>query len=174
MIAIHRKYPFYGKPRLKVALRKKGFQVNHKKVYRLMKELEIKSTIRKKRTYFGQQPSVVYPNRLKREFKVDKPNKVYVTDITYIRVGDRFYHFSAIQDLFNNEIVAWELSHRNDLPLVINTVASLKKERDVRGAMIHSDQGFQYTSKHYSNHIENMSMGRQPLSQRKLHRQCLY
>ncbi|MGR5965951.1 IS3 family transposase [Bacillus cereus] len=122
LMAIHHTRPFYGCPRLQVALKKEGFHINHKRVYRLMKELNIRSVIRKKRRFFGRKASIIQPNRLNRVFKTNKPNHLYVTDITYLAFGDRFFYLSAIQDLFNNEIVAWELSKRNDLKLVSDTV----------------------------------------------------
>lgn len=158
LMAIHHTRPFYGCPRLQMALRKEGFHVNHKRVYRLMKEMKIQSVIRKKRRYFGRKASVAHPNRLNRKFKTNKPNRLYVTDITYIALGDHFYYLSAVQDLYNNEIVAWELSNRNDLKLVMDTVEKLSKQRDVQGAILHSDQGFQYTSKSYNKQIETLGL----------------
>lgn len=158
LLAIHRSRPFYGYPRMQAALRKEGFHVNHKRVYRLMKELNIQSVIRKKRRYFGKEPSVIHPNRLNRKFKASEPNRMYVTDITYIPFGTRFFYLSSIQDLYNNEIVAWRVSHRNDLKLVMDTVEELAKKRDVHGAILHSDQGFQYTSKQYNQRIERLGL----------------
>jgi putative transposase len=99
-MAIHHTRPFYGCPRLQVALKKEGFYVNHKRVYRLMKELNIRSVIRKKRLFFGRKASIIQPNRLNRVFKTNKPNHLYVTDITYLDLGGRFYYLSAIQDFF--------------------------------------------------------------------------
>jgi putative transposase len=96
---------------MQAALRKEGFHVNHKRVYRLMKELNIQSVIRKKRRYFGKEPSVIHPNRFHRKFKANEPNRIYVTDITYIPFGTRFFYLSSIQDLYNNEIVTWRVSH---------------------------------------------------------------
>jgi putative transposase len=158
LLAIHRSRPFYGYSRMQVALRKEGFHVNHKRVYRLMKELNIQSVIRKKRRYFGKELSVIHPNRLNRKFKASEPNRMYVTDITYIPFGTRFFYLSSIQDLYNNEIVAWRVSHRNDLKLVMDTVEELAKKRDVHGAILHSDQGFQYTSKQYNQRIERLGL----------------
>jgi putative transposase len=158
LLAIHRSRPFYGYPRMQVALRKEGFHVNHKRVYRLMKELNIQSVIRKKRRYFGKEPSVIHPNRFNRKFKASEPNRMYVTDITYIPFGTHFFYLSSIQDLYNNEIVAWRVSHRNDLKLVMDTVEELAKKRDVHGAILHSDQGFQYTTKQYNQRIEGLGL----------------
>jgi transposase InsO family protein len=147
IMAIHFKHPEFGYPRITMALQGEGYRINHKKVYRLMKELGIQSKIRKKRRYHGQAASVQYPNRLKRQFKACGPNQKLVTDITYVTDGSRFYYFSVIQDLFNNEVVSWKLSKRNDLQLVLDTV-------DVSEAVLHSDQGFQYTSKGYNSRLE--------------------
>ncbi|PCK22343.1 IS3 family transposase, partial [Bacillus pumilus] len=158
MMAIHHSSPFYGYPRMTVALKKEGFHINHKRVYRLMKEMNIQSIIRKKRRYFGRKASVVQPNRLNRKFKTNQYNHLYVTDITYIACHHHFYYLSAIQDLYNNEIVAWKLSKRNDLELVMKTLESLTSQRDVKGAVLHSDQGFQYTTRAYQKRLESVGL----------------
>ena len=77
-----------------------------------------------------------------------------VTDITYISDGTNFHYLSVIQDLFNNEIVAWQLSKRNDVKLVLDTVEQWTRKRDVSEAVLHSDQGFQYTSQAYNTRLE--------------------
>nr|WP_089374185.1 IS3 family transposase [Bacillus altitudinis] len=158
IMAIHLSRPFYGYPRVTIALKKEGFHINHKRVYRLMKEMNIQSIIRKKRRYFGRQASVIHPNRLNRKFKTNQFNQLYVTDITYIACQHHFYYLSAIQDLYNNEIVAWKLSKRNDLELVMETLENLTSLRDVKGALLHSDQGFQYTTKAYQKRLENVGL----------------
>ncbi|MBO9130769.1 IS3 family transposase [Bacillus sp. 165] len=152
--AIHAIRPYYGYPRVTDRLRDEGLVINHKKVYRMMKELEIKSVIRKKRKYYGKEASNSYPNLLNRQFKQDLPNVAFATDITYIKVRDKFYYLSVIQDLYNNEIVSWKCSSRNDLKLVVETVKDLCNKRNVHGSILHSDQGFQYTSTKYSQFLE--------------------
>lgn len=154
MVAIHLVHPQFGYPRMRTALWEAGYLVNHKKVWRLMKELAIQSVIRKKRNRSNYTPSVVYPNRLKRQFHATSPQQKLVTDITYISDGTQFYYLSAIQDLFNNEIVAWQISNRNDINLVLNTVEQWTRKRDVSEAVLHSDQGFQYTSQAYNTRLE--------------------
>lgn len=158
MLSIHRLHPYYGYLRMTIALRKEGFFVNHKKVYRLMRKLGIRSVIRKKRRFFGKQASVVNPNRLNRQFHADVPLYKLVTDITYIRVGERFAYLSAIQDLFNNEIVAWRISEQNDLALVSETLDVLSEHADLKGAILHSDQGYQYTSKPFNRKLKQLGM----------------
>lgn len=150
ILAIHRLRPYFGYKRMRTALRKEGLPVNTKKVRRLMRELGIRSVIRKKRPFAGRKPSVVFANVLNREFSAKTTRKKFVTDITYVRVGHDFVYLSAVLDLCNNEIVAWELSERNDLDLVLNTV----KQLDGTDAILHSDQGFQYTTKTYGNLLE--------------------
>ncbi len=89
-------------------------------------------------------------NLLKRDFTAEKPNQKWVTDVTQYRVGERWLYLSAVKDLFNNEIVAYQLSQRNDNELVLRTFAkAFAKQKDVTGLVVHSDQGFQYTSYAY-------------------------
>ncbi|WP_373426109.1 IS3 family transposase [Paenibacillus radicibacter] len=158
IMAIHRLHPYFGYLRMTVALKREGLHVNHKRVYRLMKKLGIRSMIRKKRRYFGKQASVVHPNRLERQFHAEAPLRKLVTDITYIRVGERFMYLSVIQDLYNNEIVAWHLSERNDLLLVTKTIDILSEKVDLTGVLLHSDQGFQYTSKPFNSKLTRLGI----------------
>jgi putative transposase len=154
ILAIHRLRPYFGYIRMRTALRKEGFGVNTKKVRRLMRELNIRSVIRKKRPFAGRKPSVLFENILGGKFAVEALRKKFVTDITYVRVGHDFVYLSLILDLCNNEVVAWELSGRNDLQLVLDNV----KQLGTRDAILHSDQGFQYTTKSYSNFLEEKGL----------------
>jgi putative transposase len=121
-----------------------------------MRELGIKSVIRKKRPFYGLRGSVVFPNVLNREFCAEIPLHKLVTDITYVRVGDTFAYLSAVLDLYNNEIVAWELSERNDLNLVLNTLKQLEGKPFGKNALLQSDQGFQYTTRSYENQLKEL------------------
>ncbi|MED2997292.1 MULTISPECIES: IS3 family transposase [Bacillus] len=103
--AIHIKHKEYGYPRMTIALREAGFFVNYKKVYKLMRDLQIQSIIRKKRRFFKGKSSRVFPNIVERQFQNRKQNEVLVTDITYLPFKDKFLYLSVVQDLYNNEIV---------------------------------------------------------------------
>lgn len=129
-----------------------GIRVNHKRVYRLMKELGIRSVIRRKRPYFGtkEEVYVVSDNVLNRQFQATAPCEKWVTDITYLPYGKSFLYLSTIYDLYNNEVIAYKLSTRNDLRLVLDTVKKAIHKRKTRGILLHSDRGFQYTSKQYA------------------------
>ena len=141
----------YGYRRIKVSLQKQfGILANHKRVYRLMKQLGIQSRIRKKRRYFGKrESSVVSGNILNREFRADRPNEKWVTDVTYLRVQGQNHYLSVILDLYNNEVISYKLSQRNDLPLVLQTIRAAIKRKKAKGVLLHSDQGHQYTSRQY-------------------------
>ncbi|MGG4095448.1 IS3 family transposase [Paenibacillus lautus] len=129
-----------------------GIWMNHKKVLRLMQKLGIQASIRRKRRFkmTYQAAERVAENLLNRDFAAEKPNQKWVTDVTQYRVGKRWIYLSAVKDLFNNEIVAYQLSERNDNELVLQTFAkAFAKQKDVTGLVVHSDQGFQYTSHAY-------------------------
>jgi transposase InsO family protein len=78
--------------------------------------------------FYSRRESVVFPNVLNREFCAEIPSQKLITDIAYVRVGDTFAYLSSVLDLYNNEIVAWELSERNDLELVWNTLKQLNRK----------------------------------------------
>ncbi|MCI4056728.1 IS3-like element ISBth8 family transposase, partial [Bacillus cereus] len=142
--------------RMTRALAREGMVMNHKRVRRLMRELGIQSIIRKKRPFYGRKTSVVFKNHLNREFQAEKQNQKFVTDITYVRIGEQFAYLSAVLDLYNNEIVAWKLSSRNDLDLVLTTLRQLEGKSLTTKPLFHSDQGFQYTSKSYAKQLEKL------------------
>ncbi len=156
ILSIHRQHPYYGYKRMTRALAREGMVMNHKRVRRLMRELDIQSIIRKKRPFYGRKTSVILKNHLNREFQAEKQNPKFVTDITYVRIGEQFAYLSAVLDLYNNEIVAWELSSRNDLDLVLTTLRQLEEKSLTAKPLFHSDQGFQYTSKSYAKQLEKL------------------
>ncbi|KLH97038.1 transposase [Brevibacillus formosus] len=146
----------YGYRRIQAELmRQYGYNVNHKKVLRLMQNLGIKAIIRRKRTYISTFQSIVSDGRvaenlLNRDFFAQKPNQKWVTDVTQYRIGDERIYLSAIKDLCTLEIVAYHMSSRNDNALVLETFKkAFETQKDVTGLIVHSDQGFQYTSHAY-------------------------
>lgn len=152
--AIHALRPIYGYRRMTTTLRRQGIHVNHKRIYRLMKQLGYQSTIRKRRKYFGRKGSCMFPNVLRRDFKSQNGYQKLVTDITFLPVDTGFLYLSAVQDLHNNEIISYEIGKRNTLDLVLKTVAPLKAVIS-NDTVLHSDQGFQYTSKLYKQTLDD-------------------
>ena len=146
----------YGYRRIQAELmRLYGLRVNHKKVLRIMQKLGIQAVIRRRRFYPNQYRNPMGGKRIaenlsNRQFYAERPNQKWVTDVTWIPAGSQKLYLSAIMDLFNNEIVAFHISSRNDNALVLNTVRkALEKRADVSGTILHSDRGFQYTSHDY-------------------------
>ncbi|KMY42801.1 integrase [Peribacillus loiseleuriae] len=151
----------YGYPRVQTWLKKTyGLKVNHKRIYRLMKANGIQAKIREKKwKHFGRKEKyVVSENDLNREFSATRPNEKWVTDITYLLFNGKKHYLSAILDLYNNEIISYKISERNDLKLVADTVKEAIKKREVKGLLLHSDQGFQYTSIRYNKLLKRCNM----------------
>lgn len=151
---IYQKYDGrYGYRQLQLFLAQDlGVWMNHKKVLRLMQTLGIQSRIRKKRryTYTADAAGLVAENVLQQHFKAEKPNEKWVTDITQYAIGERWLYLSAIKDLFNNEIVAYEIGEHPDKELVQRTFKkAFRKRKDVTGVVVHSDRGAPYTSHLY-------------------------
>ena len=92
----------------------------------------------------------VKPNLVNRKFKTKGLNQIWCTDITYLIWGNKRAYLSTIIDLYDRHVVAYQISKFNNIPLVLNTLnKALEIEKDVHGLIIHSDQGFQYTSFEY-------------------------
>lgn len=139
---------------MKMLLKHKyGLQVNHKKIYRLMKKYGLTGVIRAKKTnnmYHNNRASILAPNVLNRDFASGKPGEKYVTDITYIPYQNGMAYLSAILDLYNSEIVAYKVSKKQDASLSVDVIKALDRKRNLRGSIIHSDQGIHYTNKEFT------------------------
>ncbi len=135
----------YGYRRITAALGHAGEAVNHKTVQRLMQGLGLKSLARPKkyRSYRGQLAAA--PNLLNRQFAASGANQKWVTDVTEFNVqGDKLY-LSPVMDLYNGEIVAYEMLERPVFSLVSRMLKkALTRLSDGETPLLHSDQGWQY------------------------------
>ncbi|MDO6761745.1 IS3 family transposase [Tamlana sp. 2_MG-2023] len=141
----------YGYRRITLEINKRGFIINHKTISKLMNELGLKSLIRIKRyqSYKGQIGETA-PNILQRNFKSVKPNKKWATDITEFKVFGNKLYLSPIIDLFNGEIISYELSEKPNFKQVVTMLKkSFKKIPNQTNLILHSDQGWQYQMKQY-------------------------
>ena len=144
----------YGYRRIVEGLKiKYGVIMNGKKVLRIMKKYNLMPNyIRKakKKNKNGRIEDNVKPDLLKRNFNTDKPNKVWDTDVTYLIFKEARAYLSTIIDLYDRKVVAYKISKHNDNKLVMDTLnEAISKRKDVHGLILHSDQGFQYTSYEY-------------------------
>lgn len=140
-----------GYRRITLLLRQKGIIINHKAVLRLMKSLGLKSIIRVKKykSYKGEHGKIA-PNILTRNFKALQPNQKWATDVTEFNVSGKKLYLSPIIDLFNQEIISYELSERPNFNQVVAMLKkSFKKLNGQDNLILHSDQGWQYQMKRY-------------------------
>lgn len=142
----------YGYRRVCIWLeREKGFKVNHKRVLRVMGKYGLLSVIRRRRlNKYKPNGDLIYANILDRDFHAERPNQKWVTDITYIITPGGTLYLSAIRDLYDQYIVAYKTSTRQDYDLVGRTIkAALAAECPSGTVILHSDQGGQYRSFDY-------------------------
>ena len=141
----------FGYRRITLTMKDKGIIINHKTVLRLMKSLGLKSIIRVKKykSYRGEQGKIA-PNILKRNFKADQPNTKWATDVTEFNVSGNKLYLSPIIDLFNGEIISYNLSERPVFAQITDMLKKgLKKIKNTENIILHSDQGWQYQHKYY-------------------------
>lgn len=141
----------YGYRRIHLELKNRGYAINHKTVFSLMRELGLKSLIRVKKyvSYRGEQGKIAQ-NILQRNFKADQPEQKWVTDITEFKVKDKKLYLSPILDLFNGEIVSFTLADRPQLKHVLDMVRKVKKQSKLTTpTILHSDQGWHYQNPVY-------------------------
>jgi len=141
-------WPTYGSRRITAQLRRAGFRVNRKRVMRLMGEigLEGKTYRKKRRTTNSDHPYPRYAN-LVQDLEVVRPDQLWVSDITYVRLSREFVYLAVIMDVFTRCIRGWHLGRGLDQEL---TLTALQRAMAGHSPEVHhSDQGVQYASTAY-------------------------
>ena len=141
----------YGYRRITLELHNRGFIINHKTVRRLMKELELQCFVRaqKYKSYKGEVGKIC-DNLLNREFETKEPNQKWVTDVTEFKVHNEKLYWSPILDLFNGEVISFNLSRHPVFAQVVDMLEkAFNKIPDNTNLILHSDQGWQYQMKQY-------------------------
>ena len=158
----------YGYRRITMELHNRGHQINHKTVQRLMKTLHLKCMVRVKkyRSYKGEAGKIA-PNILERDFNATAPNQKWTTDITeFAMFGTTLYLSPPILDMYNGEIISYEISDRPVLEQVINMLDKAFRKIPVgTGLIFHSDQGWQYQHKTYQKRLKDKGI-RQSMSRK--------
>ena len=156
----------YGYRRITIAMRNKGYVINHKTVQKIMNKLGLKGKQRKNDKYHSYKGTVgkVADNLLNRNFSAIKPFEKITTDVTQFNVCDEKVYLSPVLDLFNNEIVSYSISTSPNLEQVREMLNGLfEKLPDDATPIFHSDQGWQYQHAEYQrlltehNIIQSMS-----------------
>lgn len=142
----------YGAPKITEKLKDTGVTIAVKTVSNYMREMDIRAIYRSKwvKTTVDSDFSSRLENLVKREFDTDKPNSLWVTDITYIWTYTGFVYLTSVMDLFSRKIIAWDLSDSLSVDSVVRCIKRAKERRNLdKPLIIHSDRGIQYVSKEY-------------------------
>ena len=149
----------YGYRRITLALRNRGFVVNHKKVQRLMKALGLSARIRRKRKYSSYQGEIgkKAENLIRRQFEASKPMEKCYTDVTEFAIpaSSQKLYLSPVLDGFNSGIIAYNLSTSPNLAQVKMMLEQAFTEKYYENTILHSDQGWQYQHDFYHHFLED-------------------
>lgn len=152
----------YGSPRIHEELLSKGYSCGIRLVERLMKVAKIYSKISKKfkqSTTNSNHNYDVSHNLLNQNFHVEQPGEVWVSDITFIEVNNVWMYLTVIIDLFNREVIGWNLSKNLETSSVIEAFnKSFMRYKPKKGCIFHSDRGVQYASKEFRNLLKERGM----------------
>jgi putative transposase len=140
----------YGSPRIALKLHRKGISVSRQRVARIMRKHNLRAVTKRKFkvTTNSRHRYPLSPNLVNQNFTIDSPNKVWASDITYVRTREGWLYLTVIEDLFNREIVGWSMSsnlsvNRTTIPALIQAIT---RHNPGPGLIFHSDQGIQYAS----------------------------
>jgi len=140
-----------GYRRIWLGLRLKGLVINHKTVLKLMRQLALRSVVRRKKyqSYKGETGKVA-ANLLQQQFRAERPMQKLATDVTEFKVKDQKLYLSPVIDLFNGEIISYQLSRRPNFNQVIRMLQGTFRRLPAGSSpILHSDQGWQYQMKQY-------------------------
>jgi putative transposase len=147
---LYLKRPFYGAPRMTLWLMELGYQVNHKRVERLMRLMGLQALVPGPHTSRPHPEHVVYPYLL-RGLTISAPNEVWCADITYVPMRRGYLYLVAVMDWFSRYVLAWELS--NSLEAVFCLEALDRALESAQPDIFNSDQGSQFTSEEFTGRL---------------------
>lgn len=137
------RHPFYGSRKIRDYLRRLGHEVNRKRVQRLMRMMGLESVAPKPGTSKGNKAHAIYPYLL-RNIIVNRPNQVWCSDITYIRMHGGFVYLTAMMDWHSRKVLAWEISNTMEADFCVTALESAIRLHEVP-EIFNTDQGAQYT-----------------------------
>lgn len=157
----HESHGTYGSPRIHSDLIDERYVVSQKTVARYMQEMGLRATPEEKYvvTTDSNHDLRIYPNLLKQNFNVDQPNKVWVTDITYIWTLEGWVYLASVMDLFSRKIVGWSQGSNMEKKLPLQALKmAITTRQPSEGLIHHSDRGSQYCSKDYVEELNTHNM----------------
>lgn len=151
----------YGSPRITRELGKKGIHVAERTVGRYMREMGLRAIPEQRFvvTTDSNHSNPIYPNLLNREFNPDKPDRVWVTDITYIWTLQGWLYLATVMDLYSRKIVGWSTDKIMTKKLPLQALNRAINSRNPSDKLIHhSDRGCQFTSKEYISRLKECNI----------------
>ena len=151
----------YGSPRMTRELREKGMACGKNRIARLMKQNNIMAKTRRKfkATTQSKHPFPVAPNLLNRNFKASAPNRVWLSDLTYIWTEEGWLYLAVILDVFNRQIVGWGMGDRLTADLVLRAFnQAVGMRHPASGLIFHSDRGVQYACSEFRKVLQENKM----------------
>jgi putative transposase len=151
----------YGMPRVRAELIDQGMKVSRQRVARLMRAAHIRGVSRRRawvvttRRDKDKQPA---PDLVKREFKADGPNQLWVADMTYVPTWAGFIYLAVVLDVWSRRVVGWAIGERMTAELVLAALNMALQQRRPQGVIHHSDQGSQYTSVAFGERCQKMGV----------------
>lgn len=140
--------------------REYGLKIGQTRVRRLIKSMNLtKISSRKIPTQSTKTSSGDFKNLLKRKFNPDEPNRIWASDITYLKVGSKWHYLCVVIELFSRQIISWQLSDQPNAQLVINTFKKAYRSRNCpQGLLFHSDRGTQYSSAAFRKLLDELNI----------------
>jgi putative transposase len=151
----------YGYRKLHDDLLDQGERCSPNRVARLARLAGIKAQIGYKRRpgTYGGRPSVVVDNTLDRQFDVRAPDRVWVTDITYIRTCEGFTYLAVVIDLYSRRVIGWSMQSRQTTDVVLQALLmALLRRKPKNKVLVHSDQGSQFTSMDWASFLKHHNL----------------
>jgi putative transposase len=149
------KTPFYGSRRMAAWLSKGKFDINRKRVQRLMRIMGLEAIYPKRKTSLPNKEHKIYPYLLE-GLNIVRPNQVWSTDITYIPMKKGFMYLVAVMDWFSRYVVSWEISNTMDVDFCISALRKALKKGTPE--IFNTDQGSQFTSSSFTNILLNLGI----------------
>lgn len=148
----------YGYRKIRDDLREMSETCGKHRVARLMRHdgLCSQTGYRRRPGHYGGQPTVVTPNHLERQFDMTEPNKVWVTDITYIRTHEGWLYLAAVLDVFSLQVIGWSMEPWIDRELAIRALLmAVWRRRPEQEVLVHSDQGSQFSGYNWQDFLRD-------------------
>ena len=144
--------PYYGYRKITKELQRRGYEINHKKVLKMMQEMRITALYPKPKTSILSRQHKKYPYLL-RNVKIERPNQAWKTDITYIKICGGYIYLIAIIDVFSRFIVSWAVSVTMEVDFCLEALDKALFHWQ-KPEILNSDQGSQFTSLEWTERLE--------------------